>query len=248
MLKCGFQGAYKLKDWEFRKKMFKVMGTYKCYLKFEELGTSEVYEVGWFHGIHPRISNKEEFLKNVNQLIEDKLEEKSYEHEDLKEIDAEDLRINYYTRKIYGSRRRMGEFTKGVVCEVKDVRRELTINLLMEVLQEDSFKEKYKHAIFVPFGYLTQAFRINQDEFMDRQNAFIKKTSKITIFNLIDIEKIQKLQWEATSQSDIGFGMKQKKSGELLLQSVTKGKSEEETYILFNTVDYSEVHGFVKDI
>jgi hypothetical protein len=43
-----------------------------------------------------------------------------------------------------------------VVCEVKEVKRELTINLLMEVLQEESFKEKYKHAIFVPFGYLTK--------------------------------------------------------------------------------------------
>ena len=77
MLKCGFQGTYKFKDWEFKKKMYKVMGAYKCYLEFEELGTSEVYKVGWFHGIHPTISNKEEFLKNINQLIEDKLEEKS---------------------------------------------------------------------------------------------------------------------------------------------------------------------------
>ena len=62
----------------------------------------------------------------------------------------------------------MGKSTKGVVCEVKEVKRELTINLLMEVLQEESFKEQYKHAIFVPFGYLTKAFRINQDEFVDR--------------------------------------------------------------------------------
>ena len=39
-----------------------------------------------------------------------------------------------------------------------------------------------------------------------------------------------------------------KQSGEFLVQSVTKGKSEEETHILFNTTDYSEVHKFVKDI
>ena len=248
MLKCGFQGAYKLKDWEFRKKMFKVMGTYKCYHKFEELGTSEVYEVGWFHGIHPAISNKEEFLQNVNQLIVEKLEEKSFEHEDLKEIDAADLRINYYTRKIYRSRRRMVEFTKGVVCKVKDVRRKLIINLLIEVLQEDSLKEKYKHEIFVLFGYLTQAFCINQDEFMDRQNAFIKNTSKITIFNLIDIDKIQKTTVGSYLSIRYWLQNETKQSGELLLQSVTKGKSEEETYILFNTADYSEVHRFVKDI
>ena len=86
----------------------------------------------------------------------------------------------------------MGRSTKGVVCKVKEVKRELTINLLMEVLQEEIFKEKYKHAIFVPFGYLTTAFCINQDEFFDRQKAFIKNTSKITIFNLVDIDKIQK--------------------------------------------------------
>ena len=46
----------------------------------------------------------------------------------------------------------------------------------MEVIQEEAFKEKYKHVICVPFGYLTQAFNINQDEFMDRQNSFIKTT------------------------------------------------------------------------
>lgn len=39
-----------------------------------------------------------------------------------------------------------------------------------------------------------------------------------------------------------------KQSGEFLVQSVTKGKSEEETHILFNTTNYSEVHKFVKDI
>ena len=39
-----------------------------------------------------------------------------------------------------------------------------------------------------------------------------------------------------------------KQSGEFLVQSVTKGKSEEETHILFNTADYSEVHRLVKDI
>ena len=70
----------------------------------------------------------------------------------------------------------MGESTKGVVVEVKEVKKELTINLLMEVLQEEKFKNLYKHAIFVPFGYLTKAFRINEDEFVDRQNAFMKNT------------------------------------------------------------------------
>ena len=118
----------------------------------------------------------------------------------------------------------------------------------MEVLQEETFKEKYKHAIFVPFGYLTQDFRINQDEFMDRQNAFIKNTSKITIFNLTDIEKIQKTKEGSYLSIRKWLQKATKQSGELLLHSITKGKSEEETYILFNTVDYSEVHGFVKDI
>ena len=168
--------------------MFDVMGKHKCFLKFEELGTSEVYEVGWFHGIHPKLSNKQDFLLNVNKLMKEKLEEKSFEYEDLKEVNAEGLRINYYSRKIFGTRHRMGKSTKGVVFEVKEVRKELTINLLMEVLQEEKFKVLYKHAIFVPFGYLTKGFRINHDEFIDRQNAFLKNTSKITIFNLVDID------------------------------------------------------------
>jgi hypothetical protein len=136
MLKCGFQGTYKVDEWKFKQKMFKVMGEYNCLLKLEELGTSEVYEVGWFHGIHPKLTNKKDFLTNVNNLMKEKLEEKLFEYEDLKDVNVEYLRISYYSRKIFGTRHRMGESMKGVVVEVKEVRKDLTINLLMEVLQE----------------------------------------------------------------------------------------------------------------
>ena len=62
-----------MEEWEFMKALYLVMGDYKCYLRIEELGTSEVYEVGWFHGIHPNLSSKTEFLKDINQIIKDKL-------------------------------------------------------------------------------------------------------------------------------------------------------------------------------
>ena len=120
MLKCGFQGMFKIDVWKFKQIMYKVMGEFKCFLKFEELGTSEVYEVGWFHGIHPKLTNKQDFLENVNELMKLKLEEKTFDFEELKKVNVEDLKINYYSRKIFGSRQRMGESTKGAVIEIKE--------------------------------------------------------------------------------------------------------------------------------
>ena len=75
-----------------------------------------------------------------------------------------------------------------------------------------------------------------------------KTHQKITIFNLIDIDKIQKTTVGSYLSIRYWLQNETKQSGEFLVQSVTKGKSEEETYILFNTADYSEVHRFVKDI
>ena len=82
---------------------------------------------------------------------------------------------------------------------------------------------------------------------MDRQNAFIKATSRITIFNLTNIDKIQRTKEGSYLSIRKWLQKAKKKLGEPLLHSITRWKSEEETYLLFNTADYSEVHGFVKD-
>ena len=95
-----------------------------------------------FQGVHPTISNKEEFLNNIDKHIEDNLEEKAQVHEELKVFDIDNLKINYYKRSIFGTRRRIEESAKGCSFQVKEISKEIAINLLMDFLQEETFKEK----------------------------------------------------------------------------------------------------------